>query len=156
MKLSKYISLSEAIKSETAIRKGIDNTPNEEQIEAMRYVAINLFDPVREHLGGPLYPSSFFRCEKLNKAIGGSPTSQHKKGEAIDMDADHFGIGSNKKVFDFIKSTLVFDQLIWEFGDTNNPAWVHASLKKDGNRREVLKAYKDAAGKTKYVKFDLY
>lgn len=146
MKISKYISYEEAIKSQTAERKNIDNQPDTEQTERMKYVAKNVFDKVREAMGVPLYVSSFFRCPELNKAIGGSKTSQHCLGEAIDIDHPTL----NKKVFEYIKDNLKFDQLIWEFGDESSPAWVHVSLKKDGvNRKQVLIAYKDK-GKTKY------
>ena len=146
MKISKYISYEEAIKSQTAERKNIDNQPDTEQTERMKYVAKSVFDKVREAMGVPLYVSSFFRCPELNKAIGGSKTSQHCLGEAIDIDHPTL----NKKVFEYIKDNLKFDQLIWEFGDESSPAWVHVSLKKDGvNRKQVLIAYKDK-GKTKY------
>lgn len=145
MKLSKYVTLEEATKSQTAERKGIENIPSPEQIESMKYVAKNVFDKVREALGVPLTVSSFFRSPKLNTAIGGSPTSQHLKGEAIDIDHPTL----NKKVFDYIRKNLEFDQLIWEFGDESAPAWVHVSLKKSGNRKEILTAYSDK-GKTKY------
>lgn len=156
MKLSKYINLTEATKSQTATRKGIKNDPNEEQLEAMKYVAKNIFDKVREFVGGALFPSSFFRSPELNAAIGGAPTSQHCKGEAIDIDADFYGIGSNYEIFWYIKNNLTFDQLIWEFGTTSNPAWVHVSLKKDGiNRNEVLRCFSRDDGKTQYIPFDL-
>lgn len=146
MRISKYVSYEEAVKSQTAERKGINNQPDTEQTENMKYVAKNVFDKVREHLGVPLFVSSFFRCPQLNKAIGGSPTSQHCKGEAIDIDHPKL----NKKVFDYIRKNLTFDQLIWEFGDETSPAWVHVSLTKDHNRMQVLIAYKDDKGKTKY------
>ena len=155
MKLSKYVNLSEATKSQTATRKGIKNEPNEEQLEAMKHVSKNIFDKVREHINGPLFPSSFFRCPELNTAIGGSKTSQHCKGEAIDIDADFYGIGSNYEIFWFIKNKLTFDQLIWEFGTTSNPDWVHVSLKQEGNRGEVLRCFKRDDGSTQYIPFDL-
>lgn len=155
MKLSKYLTLAEATKSETAIRKGIDNTPNEEQLEAMRYTATTLFDLCREFVGGPLLASSFFRSPQLNAAIGGSKTSQHCKGEAVDMDCDRYGKGVNKDLFYFIKDNLEFDQLIWEFGDKNNPDWVHASIKRNGNRGEVLRVYRTVDGESRYIPFDL-
>src|SRR6478609_7140834 len=104
MKISKYVTLEEATKSQTAIRQGIDNSPNAEQLEAMKYVASEIFDPVREYVNGPLNASSFFRCHELNTAIGGSSTtSQHMRGEAIDIDADTFGYGTNHSIFEFIK-----------------------------------------------------
>lgn len=103
----------------------------------MKLVAETCFEPIRNHFGIPLPVSSFFRCEALNKAIGGSKTSQHCKGEAIDMDADGSPI-TNKQIFDWAKANLKFDQLIWEYGTSENPAWVHISFSKHGNRNQVL------------------
>jgi hypothetical protein len=154
MKLSRYLSLEEATKSPTAIRFGIDNIPNAEQIENMKLVAKLIFDRVREEeCRGPLYASSFFRSPKLNIAIGGSSkTSQHMSGQAIDLDADVFNYGTNVGIFHFIKENLIFDQLIGEYpnseGDFN---WVHCSYSKDGNRGEVLVKLKD-----KYIQFRDY
>lgn len=146
MKLSKYITLDQAIKSQTAERKGIENTPDSEQIENMKHVAKNVFDKVADGLGITPIVSSFFRSPKLNTAIGGSKTSQHLKGEAIDIDHQT----ANKKIFDYIRKNLAFDQLIWEFGDESTPNWVHVSLKREGtNRKEILIAYSDK-GKTNY------
>lgn len=152
MKLSKYVTLEEATKSQTAVRLGIENKPSPAEIERMKYVASNVFDKVREWMGRPLGVSSFYRCESLNKAIGGSPTSQHRKGEAIDIDADIYG-GSNRMIFNFIKDNLEFDQLIGEGVKPDGDfQWVHVSLKKKGNRREILIAtFPD--GKVKYEKY---
>ncbi len=153
-KLSKYLTLEEATKSPTAIRLGIDNTPNEEQIKNMTYVALNIFDPVREFVGAPLGASSFFRCWDLNKAIGGSSTtSDHPNGKAVDLDADIYGNSTNLLIFNFIKDTLLFDQCIGEYPDAlGNFAWVHASLKRDGkNRKQILVKLKD-----KYIPFETY
>lgn len=147
--ISKNITLREATHSNTATRKGIDNMPNETQIQSMRYVAENIFQPVREHFNKPIRINSFFRCVELNKAIGGSSSSQHCKGEAIDVD----GLGglTNKEIFDYIRENLDWDQLINEFPDENGePSWVHFSFKANGkNRKQVLKAYK-VNGRTKY------
>lgn len=152
MKLSKYLTLDEAIKSPTAIKNGIANFPNPEQLEAMRYVAVEVFDKVREFVGGPLYASSFFRSPELNRIIGGSSkTSQHMTGEAIDIDCDVFRHGNNAVVFFFIKNKLAFDQLIGEYPNhEGNFAWVHVSLRRDGrNRHEVLIKLTD-----RYIPFD--
>lgn len=141
MKISEFLSYEEAIKSNTAELRGIDNTPTPEHLLNMKHVAQNVFDPVRRHVGGPLYASSFYRSPKLNSAIGGSSkTSQHMKGEAIDIDCDKYGNGTNRDVFNFIMTKLIFDQLIMEYPDAlGNPSWVHVSLRRDGNnRREVL------------------
>lgn len=153
MMISRYLSFEEATKSPTAMRLGIDNTPNAKQLENMKYVATEIFDKVRKHIGGPLHASSFFRSEELNAAVpGSSPTSKHVLGEAIDIDCDLYGIGTNLEVFSFIKDNLIFDQLIAEYVDVNgNPAWVHVSKSQGGNRGEVLVKLK-----AKYIPFDQY
>lgn len=148
MRISKNISYNEAIKSQTAVRHGLDNTPNKEQLKAMKLVANKIFQPVREEYGVPIFVSSFFRAPKVNVKAGGSATSSHPKGEAIDMDADVYGEVTNSEIFHYIKDNLEFDQLIWEYGDGENPAWVHASYSADGNRNQILIIYKEN-GKTK-------
>jgi zinc D-Ala-D-Ala carboxypeptidase len=151
MKISEYLTYSEATKSQTAIRHGIRNEPNEEQLANMKFIAKEVFDPVRRFVNGPLHASSFFRSLDLNKTIGGSSkTSQHMKGEAIDIDADTFGYGTNAGIFAFIKKYIVFDQLIGEYPDKNgNFAWVHVSLRRDGkNRKEILVKLR-----SKYIRF---
>jgi hypothetical protein len=136
--ISKYISYEEATKSQAAIRHHIINEPNSQQLHNMMVVGEKIHTPVREHFKKPIPVSSFFRCEKLNSIIGGSPTSQHKTGEALDMDVDGIVGLSNWQIFQFIKLNLDFDQLIWEYGNKINPAWVHASYSERKNRREVL------------------
>jgi len=141
-KISKHISLREAIESYTAKRKGIENIPNEYQLTNMVGVAENIFEPLREWVGGPIKINSFFRSEELNKAIGGSSKSQHCQGRAIDID-DVYGHKTNAEMYNYIKNNLDFDQLIWEFGTDDNPDWVHASyVSPDENRRRCLKAEK--------------
>ena len=148
--ISKHISYKEGVYSNTAIRKGIDNTPNAEQKANMEKIAQNIFEPLRQWAGGPIKINSFFRCPELNKAIGESSKSQHCKGQAIDID-DTFGVVSNADMYAWIKNHLDFDQMIWEFGDDNNPNWVHISyVSHEENRNRCLKAYKDK-GKTKYM-----
>ena len=148
-KISDHISYKEATFSQTAIRKDIDNTPSEEILERMKAVAENVFEPLRAHVGGPIKINSFYRSINLNMAIGGAKSSQHTRGEAIDLD-DALGCMSNKDMFTFIKDELDFDQLIWEFGDDENPAWVHVSyVSPENNRRRILKASK-VNGKTTY------
>ena len=149
MKLSDNLTLAEAIKSNTAIRKGIDNSPTKEHLHNMELVALNIFEPIRDHFMTPLYVSSMYRSESLNKAVKGSKTSQHCKGEAIDIDMN--GSVTNKMVFDYIKNNLIFSQLIWEFGTKENPDWLHVSYS-DKNRNQVLRA-KKVNGKTIYEKF---
>ena len=129
--------------SRTATRLGIDNKPDEKQLQNMVAVAEEIFEPLRMWVGGPIKINSFFRSPKLNKTIGGSSKSQHCQGQAIDLD-DTFGRATNAEMFDFIKENLDFDQMIWEFGDDNNPNWVHVSyISPTENRKRCLKAYKD-------------
>lgn len=139
------------IRSESAKRLGISNQPTEEHIENMKRFAMMVFEPIRARFDTPIYISSGYRSEKLNKAIKGALASQHCSGEAADIDMDGSSVITNADVFNFIKEHLDFDQLIWEFGDANNPDWVHVSYKDEGNRKEVLAAYREE-GKTKYKK----
>ena len=148
--ISKHISYKEGVRSNTATRKGIDNTPNDEQLENMKLVAEQVFEPLRVYVNGPIKINSFFRCPELNKAIGGSSKSQHCKGQAMDID-DTFGHMTNAEMYNFIKEHLDFDQMIWEFGDDDNPDWVHVSyVSPEKNRNRCLKAYREN-GKTKYM-----
>jgi len=150
MKISDHITYAEAIHSQTAKRKGIDNTPNPNQIEAMKVLAEKVFEPLREWVGGPIKVNSFFRSPELNTAIGGSKTSQHCKGQAIDID-DVYGYKTNSEMYHWIKENLNFDQMIWEFGTDTQPNWIHISyVSEDNNRNRCLKAYKDDMGRTKY------
>jgi len=151
MKLSKNLSLKEVVKSNTATRLDIDNTPSEQAINNLKGIAEHVFQPLRDRFGVPIGVSSGYRSPALNKAVNGSRTSQHMVGEALDIDADIYGGLSNKDIFEFIKDNLVFDQMIWEFGDDESPAWVHVSYKSYGeNRGRILKAYKDENKKTVY------
>jgi len=148
--ISKHISYKEGTNSVTAIRRGIDNTPNDEQLDNMVLLAEKVFEPLREWVDGPIKINSFFRCPKLNKAIGGSSKSQHCHGQAIDID-DTYGKVANSEMYHYIKKNLDFDQMIWEFGDDDNPAWVHVSyVSEDDNRRRCLRASKDGNNKTVY------
>ena len=154
MKLSENLDLVELTRSESAKRAGISNAPTTEHIENMKKLAINVFQPIREHFGVPIFISSGYRSKALNTKIGGSSTSQHSSGEAIDIDMDGSSSGvTNKEVFDFIKDNLEFDQLIWEFGSKNNPDWVHVSYESTGRqRKQVLRAVKKN-GTTKYENY---
>lgn len=150
MKLSDNLLLAEVIKSNTAIKYGIDNSPTEEHLENLKAIAQNVFQRVREHFGKAIYVSSGYRSEALNERIGGSSTSQHCKGEALDLDAQVYGGLTNAQLFSYIEEWVTFDQLIWEFGSNTEPDWIHVSYKKDGNNRgQKLIAYKKD-GKTKY------
>jgi len=148
--ISKHISYKEATRSATALRLGIENIPNEYEIQNMEIIAKKVFEPLREAVDAPIKINSFFRSEKLNKAIGGSGKSQHCQGRAIDID-DVYGSVSNAYMFYYIKDNLDFDQLIWEFGTDANPDWVHVSyVDEDSNRKRCLKAIRED-GKTKYI-----
>ena len=147
--ISKHISYKEGVYSTTALRRNIDNTPDDEQLKNMELIAEEVFEPLRNYVGGPIKINSFFRSAELNTAIGGSKTSQHCKGQAMDID-DTFGRMSNAEMYHFIKEHLDFDQMIWEFGDDDNPNWVHISyVSPEKNRKKCLKAYKENK-KTKY------
>lgn len=150
MDISPHISYKEAVYSDTAKRLGIINIPDFEQLSKMVTVANEIFEPVRKHFGVPIHVSSFFRSAELNKVIGGSKTSQHVLGEAMDIDADKYGKITNRQLFNYIKDNLKFDQLIWEFGTDKEPDWIHVSFKKSNNRGEILKAYRDFNNNIKY------
>lgn len=138
--MTKNFTLKELCVTKT----GIHNEPNAEQKEALSLLAVNILQPARDALG-PIKVTSGFRNSKVNAAVGGSRSSQHTKGEAADLQCK-----DNAALFQFIK-TLEFDQLIWEFGDKEQPDWVHVSYASK-NRKEILKATKKN-GVTKYVKF---
>ena len=148
--ISKHISYKEGVYSRTATRLNIDNKPNDNQMQNMCLIAEEVFEPLRVWVGGPIKINSFFRSPKLNKAIGGSTKSQHCHGQAIDLD-DTFGRATNAEMFNFIREHLDFDQMIWEFGNDDNPDWVHVSyVNEKDNRQRCLLAYKNE-GKTKYT-----
>ena len=145
MNLSAHVTLAEFQNSPTATTHGIKNEMSLSQIESAKLLCENVFEPLRIHLNIPIKISSGFRGNQLNSFIkGASKNSQHCKGEAMDIK-----IGA--KGFHFIKDKLDFDQLIWEFGNDENPQWVHVSYS-SRNRKQVLKAYKQN-GKTKYSSY---
>ena len=148
MYISQHISYNEATRSNTAKRKGIRNKPSQAQLDNMRALAVSIFEPLRVWAGGAIRINSFFRSVQLNIAVGGSGRSQHCKGQAIDIDDTH-GYKTNAEMFYYILDNLDFDQLIWEYGNSINPDWVHVSYRSDGkNRKNVIKATKNG-----YVKF---
>jgi len=155
MKISQHLDLWEVTKSDTAKRLGISNEPTPQHLENFKKLAINIFEPIRTHFGKPIFISSGYRSEALNKAIKGSSSSQHCKGEAIDIDMDGTKDGvTNTMVFNYIKDHLPFDQLIWEFGNASNPDWVHVSYASSGTqRKQVLKAVRGTDGSTKYLAY---
>ena len=148
-RISKHISGKEGVHSNTATRRSIKNEPNESQLAAMKNLAEKVFEPLRTNFDEPIRVNSFFRSYDLNKAIGGSRTSQHCSGEAVDIDATN-GV-TNKQLYDYIRDNLDYDQLIWEFGTDKNPDWIHVSLRVDGkNRKKQLKAV-SKGGRTDYI-----
>ncbi len=149
MKLSKNFSLNELTKSQTAIRMGIDNTPDTEQLVNLAVLVQQVLQPCREQFGS-ISINSGLRVLKLNQAIGSSDKSQHTKGEAADFEA--YSI-SNRRLAEWIEEKLDFDQLILEYpGPDPRDGWVHCSYKRDGgNRKQVLTAVKEG-GKTVYKK----
>ena len=150
MKLSNNLSVVEVTKSNTAKRCGISNEPTIEHLENLKAIALNIFQPARDYFKKPIYVSSGYRSESLNKKIGGSKTSQHSKGQALDLDAHTFGGITNKDLFNFISEHTDFDQLIWEFGTEDEPDWVHVSYTSNGiNRGERLIAFREK-NKVKY------
>ena len=148
MNLTKNFSLLELTKSQTAERKGIDNTPSTEHQENLKRLCESILQRVRDHFGRVVSVSSGYRSKELCTAIGSKITSQHAKGEAADFEI--FGI-SNKELADWINETLNYDQLILEYWKEEDPnsGWVHCSYKSEGNRKQYLKAYKEN-GRTKY------
>jgi hypothetical protein len=143
MQLSKNLTLAEMINSSTAKRKNIDNSPTSIHLENMKYLAEKVFQPIREHFNVPIHISSGYRSKKLNEAIGGSLTSFHSSGCAIDIDNDNSSV-TNKEIFDYIKNNLDFTELIWEFGTKDNPDWTHVAIVKGREKeKEILKATKE-------------
>lgn len=141
-KIGRYFNLEELINTNT----GIDNQPSPDVILRLKYLVDNILDPAREAINEPIFITSGYRSTAVNQKIGGSPFSQHLFGEAADLNCY-----SNRKLFEIIRDTLVFDQLIWEEGDDEQPEWVHVSYKLQGNRGEILRA-KKIDGKTTYIK----
>lgn len=147
MQLSKNLSLAEVVRSESAKRRGINNMPTAEHLENLKELALNIFQPIRDHFKVPIHISSGYRSRVLNNAVNGAAKSQHCLGQAIDIDVDGTSI-TNKQVFDFIKDNLEFDQLINEF----DYSWVHVSFKKGSNKKQVLNAKRNGI-KTYYTNY---
>lgn len=150
--ISEHITYAEATVSNKAKQLGISNTPNEHELRAMKLLAEKVFEPLRKWYGKPIQVTSFFRSAKINKAIGGvqrgNTVSQHARGEAVDIDTT----SDNRKIFDYIKDNLPFDQLIWENGDDNVPGWIHVSYTETRNRKQVLRAVR-SGGRTIYLPY---
>ena len=137
MQLSGHFSLKELTQSQTALRKGINNTPSPEHIEGLTDLCVQVLEPTRRHFGKPMVITSGFRSEALCEAIGSKKTSQHAKGMAADFEM--FG-EDNKTLAKYIKNNLIFDQLILEFYNSTDPnsGWVHCSYDKNNNRKQSL------------------
>ena len=148
MNLSRNFSLHELIKSDTAIRKGIDNNPNPDQIDKLKILCEKILQPVRDHFGR-VKVTSGFRSPELCQAIGSSVNSQHAKAEAADFEV----VGTdNAELADWIYKNLETDQLILEFYKPGEPnsGWIHASYVEEGRRAQFMHAYRDLNGKVKY------
>lgn len=152
--ISNHVSYREVVRSDTAKRKGISNVPNTKQLANIKTLCKKVFEPLREHLKTPIFISSMFRSSKLNKALGGAKNSQHlaNNGAAMDLDAQVFGKTTNRRIGDYIRYNLKFDQLIYEGVDGDDYAWIHVSYNKGNNRNEVL-VMKRIGGKATYKKF---
>jgi hypothetical protein len=149
MSLTKNFSLIELTKSQTAERKGIDNTPSTEHQENLKSLCEMILQPIRDHFDCVVSVSSGYRSPELCVAIGSSTKSQHARGEAADFEI--FGV-SNKELADWIDENLDYDQLILEYWKESDPnsGWIHCSFNTQGNRKQYLKAYKDENNKTRY------
>lgn len=132
----KYFTISELCHSDTAVRRSIDNTPSLLILTNLNALTDNVLDPAREHFGTAIAVNSGYRCPLLNAAVGGSPTSQHQKGEAADITFSDKR--RNRELFDYIRDHLPYDQLIWEKGTADYPQWVHVSFSRTRNRHQVL------------------
>ena len=133
----KYFTIEELSASQTANKKGIDNTPTEEHKINLKALVDNVLDKTREWYGQPIIVTSGYRNNKLNNSIGGVKKSQHNNGQAADIVAKN--MKDNAKLFQYIKNNLQYDQLIWEKGNDTNPSWIHVSYTNKINRKQVLK-----------------
>lgn len=132
MNISEHITLDEATKSPTALRHGLSNQPGPMELLAMQTVAGHCFEPLRRWYNKPVRVNSFYRCKELNDLVKGAASSQHVKGQAIDMDAG--SKQENQKLFDWCRENLEFDQLINEY----DFSWVHISYAHGSNRKQIL------------------
>jgi zinc D-Ala-D-Ala carboxypeptidase len=148
MNLSEHFTLAEMVFSPTAIKKGIDNTPNAQTIKNLQALCENVLEPLRAYIGGPIKISSGYRSEALNSLIGGAKSSQHKIGQAVDFDLKD----KCADAFHWVRENIDYDQIIWEFGNDKQPDWIHLSYSTKGNRKKALRAIK-SNGKTKYIPF---
>lgn len=150
-KISKHITLAQVMASETAKARGLDNTPGETEKANAKALAENVLDKVIDHFG-EIVISSFYRAPKVNAAVGGSASSQHKYAQAADISAPPGASYTNADIYKFIQNTLKYDQLIWEFGTDKQPKWVHVSFSLVRNRKQGLKAVATGSG-TQYLNY---
>lgn len=148
MQITAHFNLAEFTRSESAKRHGVTNQPTPEHLENIKILCEKVLEPIRMKFG-PINISSGYRSKVLNHYIGGSLRSQHCEGKAADIDMDGMGDVLNIDIFEYIKNSLEFDQLIYEFGNPLNPDWVHVSYNEGKNRKQVLRAIK-VNGKTAY------
>jgi len=152
MNIGKYTTLEKLCKSQAAIRHGIDNQPDAVALANLKELIEKVYDPLCEKFGYAIPVNSGFRNQIVNSIIGGARNSHHTKGMALDLDCDGDGTPTtNSQVFHWLLVHVPFTQLIWEYGDERNPAWVHVSFEKGNVKREVLRALKGG----KYIPFDL-
>lgn len=155
--LSRFLTYEAAVASDTAKKYGIKNVPGSAELSALVEVGGKIYDKVVDHFGGLVFVSSGFRSPILNARVGGSSTSGHKKGEALDIDGDapsgSYVKVDNNVLFHWIKDNCTFDQLIAEFVGDGAPKWVHASYRKNGNRGLILIATKNSRGETQYLTY---
>lgn len=138
MQLTEHFTLSEFVRSDTADRNHIDNTPSQEVVDNLRALCRNVLEPASLAFGSPIYITSGYRCQALNKAVGGKPTSQHLRGEASDLQVR--GVENLRKLYKLIKDHGVFDQLLYET-NKSGVRWIHVSYKESGNRRQAIDNY---------------
>lgn len=153
MKIGNYTTLENICKSDTAIRHDIDNRPDAIQLHAIKLLAENIYDPLCDHFQMAVPFSSWFRNSIVNSMIGGARRSQHVLGEAVDLDMDLIPKAAitNSVLFYYIFTKLPFDQLIFEYGNDQNPAWVHVSFSANRQRKEVLRIKSRSSGYEPYT-----
>lgn len=146
MNLSKHVTVDEFVNSPTATNRGINQTMDSTTTQKAKDLCENVFEPIRAYLGLPIRINSGYRSPALNRAVGGATSSQHVKGEAMDLDLQ------DRELFEWIIDNIDFDQLIYEFGNDQFAGWFHISYRKGNNRKQALRAVKKA-GKTLYIPY---
>lgn len=152
--ISPHISYKEATRCEIAKRMGWKNDPDSEQLKRIKTLAEKVFEPIRKYFGIPIFIWSMFRTKQVNEAINGAKNSQHmaNNGAAIDIDAQVYGVLTNKRIFDYVRKNLEFDQLIGEGISDGDFDWIHVSYNEGKNRKEILTMI-SIDGKPTYQKF---